>query len=142
MSTEHDNDLFGCSDCDDVSRIAAASRARLTRRKVVQGAAVAGAALGLGAGVAGAQDASPEASPAGAQVDPTLTEPQATLPIVTEPTTLRVLIPSNPTVEDFATNEFTAWFEEFTGVTVEWEVVPAATPAERDAVAQPAPRQR
>jgi putative aldouronate transport system substrate-binding protein len=110
-----------------------ASRARLSRRQVVQGAAAAGAALGLGVGAASAQDASPAASPAGVQVDPTASEPQATLPITTDGATLRVLIPSNPTVEDFATNEFTAWFQEFTGVTIEWEVVPAATPAERDA---------
>ena len=80
--------------------------------------------------MAGAQDASPAA---GVQVDPTATEPQQTLPLVTDGSTLRVLIPSNPTVEDFATNEFTAWFQEFTGVTIEWEVVPAATTDERDA---------
>jgi putative aldouronate transport system substrate-binding protein len=129
MSASHENE-FGCVDCEDVSRVA--SRSRLSRRKVVQGAAAAGAAIGLGSGVAGAQDASPAAS-TGAQVDPTATEPQQTFPLVSEPTTLRVLVPSNPTVQDFATNEFTAWFEEWTGVTVEWEVVPAATPAERDA---------
>ena len=57
----------------------------------------------------------------------------AELPLVTAGSSLTVLSPSNPTVEDFATNEFTAWFQEFTGVTINWEVVPAATPAERDA---------
>ncbi len=129
MPASHENE-FSCPECEDVSRIGA--RARLSRRKVVQGAVAAGATIGLGVNVAGAQDASPAAS-TGAQVDPTVNEPQQTLPLVSEPTTLRVLIPSNPTVQDFATNEFTAWFEEWTGVTVEWEVVPAATPAERDA---------
>lgn len=129
MSAHHDNE-FGCPECEEALRVGA--QTRLSRRKVVQGAAAAGAAIGLGANVAGAQDASPAAS-TGVQVDPTANEPQQTFPLVSEPTTLRVLIPSNPTVQDFATNEFTAWFEEWTGVTVEWEVVPAATTAERDA---------
>ena len=123
---------FGCIDCDDVSKIASARRARFTRRKMMQSAAAAGAAVGLGSMVAGAQEASPAAS-SGAQVDPTVNEPQQTFPLVSEPTTLRVMIPSNPSVEDFATNEFTAWMEEWTGVHIEWDVVPAATPAERDA---------
>jgi len=129
MPASHKNEL-SCPECEEVSRIGV--QARLSRRKVVQGAAAAGAAIGLGGNVAGAQDASPAAS-TGVETDPTASEPQQTFPLVSEPTTLRVLIPSNPNVEDFATNEFTAWFEELTGVTVEWEVVPSSTPAERDA---------
>jgi putative aldouronate transport system substrate-binding protein len=133
MADLYENEEFGCVDCEDVNKIATAARVRFTRRQAIQGAAAAGLAAGLGgAAVAGAQDATPAAS-SGVQVDPTLTEPEQTYPLVSEPATLRVLIPSNPTVEDFATNEFTAWYEERTGVHIEWEVVPAATPAERDA---------
>ena len=129
---EHELESFGCVDCDDVSRIASARRARITRRQMVQGAAAAGMAAGLGGQLlAGAQDASPASS--GTMVDPTATEPQATVPRIAEGGTLRVLVPSNASVEDYATNEFTAWFEEQTGVHVEWEVVPGSTQAERDA---------
>ena len=131
---EHENELFGCVDCDEVSRVASARRARITRRQMVQGAAVAGAAVGLGMQFgAGAQDASPEAS-AGAMVDPTVNEPMATVPRLSDDgATLRVLAPSNASVEDFATNEFTQWLEEQTGVHIEWEIVPGSTQAERDA---------
>ncbi len=128
MSTA-DGNGFDCPECEDVSRIGA--RATLSRRKVVQAAAAASAAMGIG-GTAVAQEGSPAAS-TGVQVDPTATEPQQTFPLVSEPTTLRVLLPTATAVEDFATNEFTAWFEQLTGVTVEWEVVPSSTPAERDA---------
>lgn len=131
---EHEIEEFGCVDCDDVSRIASARRARFTRRKMVQGAAALGAVAGLGVQLgAGAQDASPEAS-SGTMVDPTVNEPLPTVPRLSEDgATLRVLAPSNASVEDFATNEFTQWFEEQTGVHIEWEVVPGSTQAERDA---------
>ncbi len=131
---EQNMEEFGCVDCDDVSRIASARRARFTRRQMVQGAAAAGAAAGLGLHLsAGAQDGSPEAA-SGTMVDPTATEPLPTVPRLSEDgATLRVLAPSNASVEDFATNEFTAWFEEQTGVHIEWEIVPGSTQAERDA---------
>jgi len=81
----------------------------------VQGAGAASVALILGraANPAAGQDASPMASPmatpgaspaaspitsAGAQVDPTAGEPQQSFPLTAETQTLRVLIPSSPTV--------------------------------------------
>lgn len=50
--------------------------------------------------------------------------PAGTLPITSEKVTLRVLVRSNPLVENFATNEFTKWLEEQTNVHIEWEVAP------------------
>lgn len=41
-------------------------------------------------------------------------------PVSEEKVTLRVLIPSNPQVENYDTNAFTKWFEEKTNVHVEW----------------------
>src|SRR5699024_6276735 len=55
--------------------------------------------------------------------DSILTEP-GEFPIVEEEVTLDVLIPSNSFVENFETNEFTKWYEEKTGVKINWEVVP------------------
>lgn len=120
----------------------------ISRRNVLKGAAsaVAGAAATVGAGAAlggavlpgtaaFAQDATPAASPAspaGAQVDVTSTEPQVTLPLTAEKKTLKVTVASSASVEDFSTNEFTAWLEERTNVHVEWEIVPAADDAERN----------
>ena len=144
---DSDVSQFGCSDCNDVSRIANAARtSRLSRREVIHGAATAGAgaALGLGgARLAGAQDGTPAASPvsgtpvaspvsgtpvaspvAGAQIDPTLTEPVQSYPLTAEKQTLRVMIPASANVQDYATNDFTAWFEERTNVHVEWQVLP------------------
>ncbi|NGP43799.1 extracellular solute-binding protein [Bacillaceae bacterium SIJ1] len=46
-------------------------------------------------------------------------------PIVKEKVELDVLIPANAMVEDFETNAFTKWYEEKTGVHVNWEVLPA-----------------
>lgn len=45
-------------------------------------------------------------------------------PIVEEEVTLNVLVKSNSLVKDFETNEFTKWYEEKTGVHVNWEVIP------------------
>src|SRR5690625_1904376 len=55
--------------------------------------------------------------------DSILTEP-GEFPIVEEEVTLDVLTVSNSLVENFETNEFTKWYEEKTGVKVNWEVVP------------------
>jgi putative aldouronate transport system substrate-binding protein len=46
------------------------------------------------------------------------------LPLSTEKVTLKVMITSDPQVENFATNEFTKYLEEQTNVHIEWEVVP------------------
>ncbi|NGP43798.1 extracellular solute-binding protein [Bacillaceae bacterium SIJ1] len=45
-------------------------------------------------------------------------------PIVEEKVELDVLIPANSIVEDFETNEFTKWYEEKTGVHINWEIIP------------------
>ena len=109
---DSDVSQFGCSDCDDVSRIANAARtSRLSRREVIHGAATAGAGAVLGLGgarLAGAQDGTPAASPvsgtpvaspvAGAQIDPTLTEPVQSYPLTAEKQTLRVMIPASANV--------------------------------------------
>ncbi|GAB2567319.1 extracellular solute-binding protein [Gracilibacillus alcaliphilus] len=55
--------------------------------------------------------------------EPVVTEP-GTFPIVEEEVELNVVIPSNSLVRDFETNEFTKWYEEKTGVKVNWEVLP------------------
>ncbi|WP_410795801.1 ABC transporter substrate-binding protein [Paenibacillus sp. J5C2022] len=59
-----------------------------------------------------------------------LTEP-GTYPIVNEQVTLKVMVRGNPLVEDFATNEFTKWYEEKTNVHIEWEVVPEQSMQEK-----------
>ncbi|WP_062105885.1 ABC transporter substrate-binding protein [Bacillus niameyensis] len=59
-----------------------------------------------------------------------LTEP-GTFPITKEKVTLRVLVPSNPLVEDFKTNAFTKWYEEKTNVHIEWEVMPMQNAEEK-----------
>ncbi len=111
----------------------------ISRRNVLKGAAAASAGVALGAAVVPgsgvlAQDASPAASPAatGAMVDVTSTEPQQSYPLTTDKPTLKVTVAASASVENFATNEFTKWYEERTGVHVEWEVVPAADEAERN----------
>lgn len=50
--------------------------------------------------------------------------PEGYFPIVDEKVTLRVAVANQPSVEDFATNEFTKWYEERTNVQVEWIVLP------------------
>ena len=59
-----------------------------------------------------------------------LTEP-GTYPLVKEKTTLKVMVRGNPLVENFATNEFTKWYEEKTNVHIEWEVVPEQSMQEK-----------
>lgn len=57
--------------------------------------------------------------------------PAGEFPIVKEKTTLKVLVRGNPLVENFATNEFTKWYEEKTNVHIEWEVVPEQSMQEK-----------
>jgi putative aldouronate transport system substrate-binding protein len=87
---------------------------RLSRREFAAGAL----ALGLSAGTVRAVLAQPDPIKALDTVD-------GTFPLTQEKVTFRVLVPSNPRVEDFATNRFTQWYEEKTNVHLEWEVVPA-----------------
>jgi len=51
--------------------------------------------------------------------------PPGTLPIVKEPTTLRLFYPQAPQVLDFVDNKFTKFLEKQTGIKVEWDLVPA-----------------
>lgn len=55
--------------------------------------------------------------------------PEGLFPLTTEPKTLRVFIGmgNNPNVEDFNTNTFTKWYEEKTGVKVEFTVASGTT---------------
>ncbi|WP_257348909.1 extracellular solute-binding protein [Pseudalkalibacillus decolorationis] len=57
------------------------------------------------------------------EIEPIVTK-NGEFPIVEEEVTLDVLIPSNSEVEDFETNAFTKWYEEKTGVNINWEVIP------------------
>ncbi len=52
--------------------------------------------------------------------DSIVTEP-GTMPVVTEPTELNIFRVCQTTYGDLATNEFTIWYEEQTGVHVNWE---------------------
>jgi putative aldouronate transport system substrate-binding protein len=48
--------------------------------------------------------------------------PPGTFPVVREKVTLRVLMRGQPLVEDFATNTYTRWLEDKTGVHLEWSL--------------------
>ena len=50
--------------------------------------------------------------------------PVGTFPIVSEPVTLTFFSPIRATIEDIATNDFTLWYEEKTGVHIEWNLAP------------------
>lgn len=56
---------------------------------------------------------------------------EGTFPIVDEPIELSVMVPSQTNVTDFATNEFTKWYEEQTGIKINWMVVPADSLADK-----------
>lgn len=51
----------------------------------------------------------------------TLSEPNE-FPIVEEPVELTIFAPKSTFIEDFATNEFTKYFEELTNVKINWEI--------------------
>ncbi len=52
-------------------------------------------------------------------------------PIVSEKTTLHVLIGGSAQVEDYSTNEFTKWYEDKTNVHVEFDVLPVKDGTEK-----------
>jgi putative aldouronate transport system substrate-binding protein len=52
-------------------------------------------------------------------------------PITEQKTTIRIMVPANPVVEDYATNEFTKYLEEKTNIHIEWDVVPSKSAAEK-----------
>lgn len=47
-------------------------------------------------------------------------------PVVKNKVNLRVFLPQQTAVKDYATNEFTKWYEEKTNVHIEWDTVPTA----------------
>ncbi len=74
----------------------------------------------------------PEGGPAKTPVDgvvypPDYDGPQAYTPekLVSEPFTLSVVAIQDPTVGDWKTNAMTTWYEERTGISVDWTVIPA-----------------
>ncbi|HEU0164195.1 MAG TPA: twin-arginine translocation signal domain-containing protein, partial [Thermomicrobiales bacterium] len=110
----------------------------ISRRNILKGAAAGGAGLALGASALSAgsafAQATPSASPgtAGAVFDATSGEPQESYPLTTDAASFKVTVAASASVDDFSTNEFSKWFEERTGVHIDWEVVPAANDAERN----------
>ncbi|MGH2557799.1 MAG: extracellular solute-binding protein [Thermomicrobiales bacterium] len=89
-------------------------RAGHTSRRAFVGGTLA---MGVAAGAARSVRAQPESI---RQLDTV----NGTFPLTEEQATLRVLAPSQPSVEDFAINEFTKWYEEKTNVHIDWEIVP------------------
>jgi putative aldouronate transport system substrate-binding protein len=59
--------------------------------------------------------------------------PSAKEPLSAEPVTLKVVVPQEQNVDDWATNSFTQWYEERTNVHIEWQEV-AGTPDEQRVV--------
>ncbi|GAB6930241.1 extracellular solute-binding protein [Paenibacillus sp. JCM 10914] len=57
--------------------------------------------------------------------------PAGQLPITDEKTTIRIMVPDNAVVEDFATNEFTKYLEEQTNIHIDWDVIPSSSAAEK-----------
>lgn len=55
--------------------------------------------------------------------------PRDMFPLTQEKQTLRIALPSNTSVEDFNTNEFTKWYEEKTNVHIEWIILPSGAEA-------------
>ncbi|MGH2557797.1 MAG: ABC transporter substrate-binding protein, partial [Thermomicrobiales bacterium] len=86
---------------------------RISRRAFGAGAL----ALGLSTGAVHTVLAQPESITELDTVD-------GTFPLTEDKVSFRVLIPSNPVIEDFETNAFTTWYEEKTNVHIEWEIVP------------------
>ena len=76
------------------------------------------AAPSSSAAASAAGSSSAAAEPAG------LVTPNGEFPIVTEPYTLTVLVPDAPYISELnENNEFTKWYEEYTGVHVEYTEV-------------------
>jgi putative aldouronate transport system substrate-binding protein len=104
------------------------SRRRLNRRTLLGTGASATAGL-AGASLlrqsAFAQDATPEAPSAGDKVltPADLPEPMHSYPLVTEKKTFTAMVPSYGT--EWIDNDMTRWYEELTGVHIEWQVVQA-----------------
>ena len=50
--------------------------------------------------------------------------PEHVFPIVDGGMTLKVMVPNTTQVSDFSTNDFTIWYEDLTGIHVDWNVIP------------------
>ncbi len=56
--------------------------------------------------------------------------PNGQFPVVTEQITLNVFAPAIPSIVDLNTNKFTEWYEEHTGVHIEWTTAPQSNSEE------------
>lgn len=72
-----------------------------------------------------AQSDEPSAGTAGAVA------PAGVFPIVETTEAITVMLPSNPGVEDFETNDFTLWLEEKTNLDLQFEIIPQASATEK-----------
>jgi len=57
--------------------------------------------------------------------------PPGTFPVVSTPITLRVFAGGSASIENFETNEFTRFYEQKTGVKLDWQIAPPNTVAEQ-----------
>jgi putative aldouronate transport system substrate-binding protein len=62
---------------------------------------------------------------------PSIVTAPGEFPVVTEPITLKVFAGQPAHIIDMATQEFTIWYEEQTGVRIEWEVTPSGEALEK-----------
>ena len=67
----------------------------------------------------------------GAAAERMLPTPAGVLPIVEEPVTLKVFVAPAPFIGDFNTNKATIYWEDMTGVNIEWIQVPAQDKEEK-----------
>jgi putative aldouronate transport system substrate-binding protein len=56
--------------------------------------------------------------------------PNGEFPVVNEPITLKVFAPAIPSIVDLNTNKFTLWYEQRTGVHIEWITAPQSNSEE------------
>ena len=72
-----------------------------------------------------------EDTAAGAATGASVVTAVGQLPIVSQPVTLKFFAPQNPTIVDMKTNSFTLWFEERTGVHIDWDLAPSSEYTEK-----------
>jgi len=54
-----------------------------------------------------------------------------TFPVVNQPVTLKVFASGSPSIENFETNEFTKFYEQKSGVKLDWQIAPPNSVAEQ-----------
>jgi putative aldouronate transport system substrate-binding protein len=106
---------------------AATSKATTSAAAAASSASTTAQAATSAANSSGASSAAAGATPTGGRPNlPSYPAPPAGMyPLTKQKTTFRLLIPANARVKDFPSNAFTAWYEERTGVHIDWEVVPS-----------------